>query len=221
MYEKYFTETNNLRRIANNNFKLGDELGEDGELLYDIADKWAIINLEKETGSNIYTVLEYLEIKQIIKKIAKKINDSKIDNFIFLPILNGSVPFLRLLVQNIEKKYKIHYIKYKTYQNNYIKQTQKIDLSQFPNVKNKNIIILDDILETGETLGTVKKELKKLGAKTIQTCVLLKRKYKTNGDVDYCGKIIEDNSFLVGFGLDYNNRYRNINKIVAIDKVLM
>lgn len=221
MHEEYLTEADNLRRIANNDFKLRDELWEDGKLLYRIADKWDIINLEKETGSDIYTVLEYFEIKKIVKKIAKKINDNEINNFTFLPILNGSVPFLELLVQNIEKKYRIHYIKYQSYQNNYIKQKQKINLSQFPDVKNKNIIILDDILETGETLETIKKELRTMGAKTIQTCVLLKRKYKTNGNVDYCGKIIEDNNFLVGFGLDYNNRYRNINKIVAIDKVLM
>lgn len=78
-------------------------------------------------------------------------------------------------------------------------------------VEGKDIILVDDILDTGRTLNEVKGILSKRGAKSIKLCVLLNKPEgrKVDLEADYVGDLVP-NEFVVGYGLDYNEKYRNL-----------
>ncbi|MCE0484528.1 MAG: hypoxanthine phosphoribosyltransferase [Methylacidiphilales bacterium] len=81
-------------------------------------------------------------------------------------------------------------------------------------VAGRPVLIVDDILDTGQTLVALVKRLKKLGASEIKTCVLLekRRPRKVSHKPDWVGFRIA-NEFVVGYGLDYNSRYRTLRQI--------
>lgn len=78
-------------------------------------------------------------------------------------------------------------------------------------VVGKDIIVVDDILDTGKTLYEIKTLLKERGAKSVKLCVLLDKPEgrKVDIEADYVGDLVP-NEFVVGYGLDYNERYRNL-----------
>lgn len=78
-------------------------------------------------------------------------------------------------------------------------------------VKGSHVLLVDDILDTGKTLRTVGAKLEALGPKSLRTCVLLDKKERRVGsfEADYVGFLIP-NLFVVGYGLDYDERYRNL-----------
>ena len=81
----------------------------------------------------------------------------------------------------------------------------------FPDVKGKRVLLLDDILDTGGTLVAVMAKLEELGAEEVKTCVLLAKDIPRDRvqDADYTGFVI-GSEFVVGYGLDYQGRYRNL-----------
>jgi len=80
-----------------------------------------------------------------------------------------------------------------------------------PDVKGKQVLLVDDILDTGRTLDAVVRELNRGGAISVKTCVLLAKEKQraVEMEADYVGFTIGD-EFVVGYGLDYNEKYRNL-----------
>jgi hypoxanthine phosphoribosyltransferase len=91
-----------------------------------------------------------------------------------------------------------------------------------PDVVGRDILVLDDILDTGLTLAAVRKTLETARPNSIRICVLLsKKKQRTQEvDTDYIGFEIED-EFVVGYGLDFRERYRNLPYIGVLRKELL
>ena len=91
-----------------------------------------------------------------------------------------------------------------------------------PELADRDVLILDDILDTGHTLGAVRKKLEAAKPRSIRVCVLLsKRKRRArNVDADYIGFEIDD-EFIVGYGLDYMERYRNLPYVGVLRKELL
>jgi hypoxanthine phosphoribosyltransferase len=91
-----------------------------------------------------------------------------------------------------------------------------------PDVAGRDVLILDDILDTGQTLTTVRKRLEGAKPRSIRVCVLLsKRKQRAQHvNADYIGFEI-DHEFVVGYGLDFMERYRNLPYIGVLKKELM
>ena len=92
----------------------------------------------------------------------------------------------------------------------------KIDLST--NIENKNVIIVEDIIDSGYTLNYLYDYLRAKNPKTLKICVLLDKKERREKEikVDYTGFEIE-NKFIVGYGLDYEDRYRNLPYIGYVE----
>lgn len=86
-------------------------------------------------------------------------------------------------------------------------------------VKGKHVVVVENIVDSGSTLERLLKELKDRGAASVEVCCLLDKKTTRKHDVDikYKGFIIDDR-FVVGYGLDYNQRYRNLPDIVLLEK---
>jgi hypoxanthine phosphoribosyltransferase len=78
-------------------------------------------------------------------------------------------------------------------------------------VRGRDVLLVDDILDTGKTMARVLEKLRRLGPKRIKTCVLLNKAARRTEDVhaDYVGFEIPD-LFVIGYGLDYAERYRNL-----------
>jgi hypoxanthine phosphoribosyltransferase len=91
-----------------------------------------------------------------------------------------------------------------------------------PDVKDRHILILDDILDSGHTLAAMREKLETAGPRSIRICVLLSKKKQRarSVDADYVGFEIED-EFVVGYGLDFMERYRNLPYIGVLRKDLV
>lgn len=88
-------------------------------------------------------------------------------------------------------------------------------------IKGRRILLVDDILDTGQTLAALAGELKKFGAAEVKTCVMLekRRKQKASIQADWVGFRIAD-KFVVGYGLDYEGRYRHLKNVQVLPKTI-
>ena len=158
-------------------------------------------------------ILDENQIKEMCKKVGVKITeDFKGEELIFVGLLNGCNPFFSDLLRCIDLQVEVDYIKASSYHgtiksSNEVKILKDLDLS----IKGKNVVVVDDIIDTGTTLKAIVGILKQKGAKKIKTCVLLDKSSarSVEFDADYVGVIIP-NEFVVGYGLDYGEHYRNL-----------
>ena len=130
-------------------------------------------------------------------------------------ILKGAVPFLKDLTNNLKIDYDIQYLDVKSYKG--IKRQQITSEEITFNCENKNILIIDDICDTGHTLIHVINLLRKHNPKNINTAVLLNKQIKSKEYKADTSLFDISNEFVVGYGLDYNNRYRFLNKIYKLN----
>ena len=81
--------------------------------------------------------------------------------------------------------------------------------------ENTDIIIVEDIIDSGHTLSLLVKNLKERGAASVKTATLLNNPHRRAAKIepDYCGIKMQENAFVVGYGLDYNEAYRNLDYI--------
>ena len=161
-------------------------------------------------------------IQKKVKEIANKIdNDYKDEEVIIISILKGAIYFTMDLVKNINNpNIQLDFMKVSSYKNN-IESNNEIDfhLDLSIDITNKNIIIVDDILDTGYTMQFLYNHLAKKNPKSIKTCVLLNKPERRiiNINADYVGFDIK-NEFVIGYGLDYDEKYRNLPHISYIKR---
>ena len=129
---------------------------------------------------------------------------------LLVALLKGSVPFLAELIKHIDLDIQFDFMDVSSYEGTEsigdIKILKDLDCS----VKNLDILLVEDIVDTGRTLKTVKAMLKNKGAKTVRVVTLLDKPDRrvVAIEADYTGFEIP-NEFVVGFGLDFNQKYRN------------
>ncbi|MBI4581040.1 MAG: hypoxanthine phosphoribosyltransferase [Planctomycetes bacterium] len=131
-------------------------------------------------------------------------------------ILSGSLIFLSDLIRCLPLRMKIGLITVSSYKGT--KPTPAAILQQLnTDVTGRHVLLVDDILDTGGTLRLVREQLVSAGPKSIRTCVLLRKPSKAPPDVpaDFVGFDIED-VFVVGYGLDFNDHYRNLPDIAVL-----
>lgn len=153
-----------------------------------------------------------------IKEIAEKINEKyKDEEVIFLAVLNGAFMFASDLLKNINLSNEISFIKVSSYAGT--NSTGRVDeiIGLNTNLKDKNVIILEDIVDTGITIDKVISLLSTEKPKSIAVASLLYKPsaFQGKNKPDFVGFDIP-NKFVVGFGLDYNEKGRNINSIYQI-----
>lgn len=151
------------------------------------------------------------EINNIISKLGEKLTaDFKDKKPLVIGLLNGCNPFMTDLVKKIQAYLTLDYMKVSSYVGTESTNNLVIE-GKIPDVKDKEVILVDDILDTGRTLKTIKEKLLALGAKSVSLCVLLDKPEGRKFDIqaDYVGDLVP-NEFVVGYGLDYNGYYRNL-----------
>ena len=140
-----------------------------------------------------------------------------------IAILTGSLMFMSDLLRRIPLPLKLDCLSVISYHGKRLTSGHVIfNQLDVPNVAGHDVLILDDILDTGHTLAAVREKLEAVKPSSIRVCVLLsKRKQRArNVDADYIGFEIDD-EFVVGYGLDFMGRYRNLPYIGVLKKELL
>ncbi len=164
------------------------------------------------------TFIPYNQIEKAIDKVAEKINNDLKDEVpIFLVILNGSFMFAADLMKRIEFPCEVSFIKLASYVGTQSTEKLKELIGLNEDLKGRTIVIVEDIIDTGNTLEGVLASLKKMNTKEVKIATLLYKPqaFKGSYDIDYVGIEIP-NDFIVGFGLDYDQQGRNLKDIYKI-----
>ncbi len=140
------------------------------------------------------------------------------DDVVMVPLLTGSIIFVADLVRHLPMRMRIDVMAVSSYPGTATTyQGTKVLYPQEFHVAGKQVLVVDDILDSGKTLSVVCELLKKSGAASVKTCVLLRKKIATSQSMtaDFIGFDIPD-EFVVGYGLDYNHYYRNLPDIAVL-----
>lgn len=133
-------------------------------------------------------------------------------------LLKGALVFAADLLRRVERPLEIECLNVSSYHGG-TESSGEVDFldRSFPEVKGRHVLLLDDILDTGRTLHAVAERLREEGAEAVHTCVLLSKDRPRVEEVeaDYTGFQIGD-EFVVGYGLDYMGRYRNLPHVAVL-----
>ncbi len=160
------------------------------------------------------------QIEQMTQKIGNQINeDYKGKKPLFIGLLKGCNPFMIDLIKHINLYCTLDYMDVSSYKGTTSSGTVTIRHDLETDVQGKDIIVVDDILDTGRTLQAVYELLLSRKANSVKLCVLLDKPEgrKVNIHADYVGGLVP-NEFVVGYGLDYNEYYRNLPYIGVLKK---
>lgn len=152
------------------------------------------------------------ELKQICKKLGEQISrDYEGKNLLLVSVLKGAVVFLSDLLREITCDCRIDFMAVSSYSGTkstgFVKFKKDLDISP----EGCDILIVEDILDSGVTLAYLKNILADRNAASIKICTLLDKPENRKADIkaDYVGAVIPD-KFVVGYGLDYDEKYRNL-----------
>ncbi|EOU1891934.1 hypoxanthine phosphoribosyltransferase [Clostridium perfringens] len=161
------------------------------------------------------------QIKEQISIVGKKLTeDYKDKNLYVLSLLRGSFIFAADLVRAIDTKAQIGFMTTSSYGHGEESTGIVKVVNDIPdNIEGLDVLIVDDIIDSGITMDFVINHVKSLGAKSVKTCTLLDKPSRRKVDLkpDYCCFEIED-LFVVGYGLNYGDHYRNIPYIFNWEK---
>ena len=153
--------------------------------------------------------------EQIAARIHRLTRDIQRDyagrDLVIVSLLNGTVIFLADLIRNLSLPLRLDFIGVSSYGGGTESRELVFTKELRIDVRGREVLLVDDILDTGKTLSAVLKKLRALKPRRIRTCVLLDKPERRIEKVraDYVGFTIP-NEFVVGYGLDYAERYRNL-----------
>jgi hypoxanthine phosphoribosyltransferase len=192
-----------------------------GQILSGIKDKLFTMKRIKLWDKEFEISLPFEEIQSIIKKMAAQMRiDLEGKSALFVCILNGSFMFAADLMKELElNDAEISFLKLASYTGTTSTGELKELIGLNENMKDRTVVILEDIVDSGQTIADVISQITKRGAKEVKVATLLFKPaaMKTNVNLDYVGKVIP-NDFIVGYGLDYDRRGRNLKDIYTLVK---
>jgi hypoxanthine phosphoribosyltransferase len=159
-----------------------------------------------------YVLISPAALRRRVRELAREIErDYRGRELVIVSLLTGTVLFLADLVRCISGPLRLDFIGVSSYREGTVSRELVFTKELRLDVKGRDVLVVDDILDTGRTLSAVMKRLRKLRPASIRTCVLLDKRARRQMDVgaDYAGFEIPD-LFVVGYGLDFAERYRNL-----------
>lgn len=156
------------------------------------------------------------QIDQITTSLAKQITEDYKDSkkpLILITILKGSQLFSADLMRKIDLPLEVEFMKVSSYgagTKNSGEIKIHLDLLR-DHLEQYDLLVIEDIVDSGRTLARLTQLLKNRNANSVKTCTLLDKPSRREVSFvpDYCGQVIED-EFVIGYGLDYNEKYRNL-----------
>ena len=160
----------------------------------------------------INVLINKSRLEKRIEELAKQIEkDYEGKNLVFIGILKGSVMFMTELAKNIKSNVEMEFMDVSSYEGTESTGNIKINSDIRNSIKGKDVIIVEDIIDTGRTLTFLIDYLKQKEPNSLKIATMLSKPSRRilELNVDYIGFSIND-EFVVGYGLDYNEKYRNI-----------
>ncbi len=164
-------------------------------------------------------VLSKEEIHQKVVSLARRISaDYHDDRLLLIAVLKGAFVFLSDLVRQLTIPVEIDFIQLSSYGGSDSSCGEVLFRSDISSeIKGKNVIIVEDIIDTGLTMTNLVKHLQALGPKSVKVCTLIDKygRREIAFEADYICHTVK-NGFLVGYGLDYAEGYRNLPAIYEL-----
>jgi hypoxanthine phosphoribosyltransferase len=165
---------------------------------------------------NLIPVLTKKEIDKAVSEIARSISsDYKDCDLILICVLKGAFIFLSDLIRQLSIPVKVDFAGLSSYgtqtsTSGSIHLTKDIEID----LKDTDVLIIEDIIDTGLSLTYLVDHIKKSNPKSVKICALIDKRERRKADIsiDYVGHIIEK-GFLVGYGLDYAEKFRNLPEV--------
>lgn len=161
-----------------------------------------------------YVMLDNDRIQQRVRELARQIEQDyrDADNVLLVGVLKGSVMFIVDLARTLQRQVALDFIAISSYgqateTSGVVRVLKDLDTE----ISAWHVLIVEDIVDSGLTLGYLRESLQRRNPASLRICALLNKPDRRQSDVtlDYCGFDIP-NEFVVGYGLDYAERYRNL-----------
>lgn len=177
------------------------------------------MNIVKVLDKEFAPYISQGKIENEIKRVAEEIKrDNENNDPLFLVMLNGAFMFAGELFKHIDIPCEISFVKYKSYSGTQCTNNANVMIgANAEDIKDRDIIVIEDIIDSGFTINEFRRDLEAAGANSISIAAMLFKPnaFKYNYKVDYVGLNI-GNEFIVGYGLDYNEYGRNLKEIYKI-----
>lgn len=161
------------------------------------------------------------DIADAVKRLASMIEkDHGDERIIFVCLLKGSFMFTSDLVRHVHNPTRVDFIRASSYGDGISsKGTVEITKDMEEIIEGENVIIVEDIIDSGLTLKRVRDMLSERGPRSVKICALLdkRRRRKVEIEGDYVGFTLDD-GFVVGYGIDYAEEYRNLPEIYVVEE---
>ena len=155
-------------------------------------------------------------IDEVVARLAGELSDRYDDGVVMIGVLRGSVPFMADLVRAMSIATMVDFVALSPYTPGTGRVRMVMDASI--NIEDRDVVIVEDIVDTGLTSAFLLGELRRRAPRSVSLCTLVDRPARRVVPVaiDHVGIEIEDR-FVVGYGLDYEGRYRNVRVLAAAD----
>ncbi len=164
-------------------------------------------------------LLEESELRQGVERLAAEVNQHYDgESLTIIGVLTGSVVLLADLIRLLEMPLRVGVVQASSYRGGTEPGELSIQADFMPDIESRHVLLVDDIFDTGHTLVEVVKLVKALQPASVTTLVLLRKtgRQQVSYTPDFVGFDIPD-EFVVGYGLDYADAYRNLNYLAALE----
>lgn len=163
-------------------------------------------------------LLSEQELGRGVAELAAKINkEYAATPLTIIGIMTGSIMLLADVVRRLEMPLRVGVIQTSSYRGTN-RGNLHINASMMPDIRNRDVILIDDIFDTGHTLANVIRKVEELGPKSVKSAVLLTKTGRCEVSIqpDFSMFDIPD-EFVVGYGLDYRDEYRNLPYVATLE----
>jgi hypoxanthine phosphoribosyltransferase len=163
--------------------------------------------------ADLIPVLSKEEIEAAVANLAKQISaDYKNRELVLVGVLKGAFVFLADLFRHLTIEVKVDFVRLASYgvkrsSSGEVRLTKELEID----IQNKDVLIVEDIIDTGRSLTFLVDYLNSFKPRTVRICTMIDKRQRRETDirVDYAAHVV-DEGFLVGYGLDYAEAYRNL-----------
>ena len=158
------------------------------------------------------------EISAAVRRLGAEISrDYAGQGILAVCVLNGSFIFFSDLIRELTVPVEADFLKARSYESTKSSGELEVDCWLRTDIEGKDVLVVEDIVDTGLTLNVIIQRLKARNPKTLKVCALLDKRAgrKTEINPDYTGFLVDD-YFLVGYGLDLDGRYRNLRGVCKV-----